>query len=164
MASCCTKLRTEAESSQQPERPCAIRHYCTTTSTATRLTRTVAKAGYWPQPVGSRGLSFCAASMPAGPFGVLVLQLRVDLLRSIRLALALVELRKLKLREPAGTVRRRLGSDLVVELDRLGIAAGLAIELSQRKLGQAQRDRCSIRRQPASACSRPRRSGPLRYT
>ena len=34
---------------------------------------------------------------------------------------------------------RRLGGELVVEIDGLGVASGLAIELGERELGEAAR-------------------------
>src|ERR1700738_1229469 len=76
---------------------------------------------------GGCGIPLLCGGLAGGSLGVLVLELRVDLLGLGAVALDLVELGELDLRQPGGDGAGGLGGELVVEIDGLGIAAGLAV-------------------------------------
>src|SRR5437762_12190123 len=83
-----------------------------------------------------RGVQLLCGQHSGRALGVLVLELRVDLLGEVGFALRLVELCELQLRETGRHSGGRLGGEFIVEIDGLLIAAGLAIELRKRELGE----------------------------
>src|SRR5260370_19640686 len=85
-----------------------------------------------------RWIQLLRSHHPGRAFGVLVFELRVDLLGQVRLALRLVELCKLQLGQAGWHCSGRLGGEFVVEIDGLRIAGCLTIELRECEFCQCR--------------------------